>query len=156
MSTVCAAPYSSSNKNVKYVKKLCDLDPDCKGYYDGGTWFVATDRDPIDCDRDKDGSGYNNYFKKPEYNRSDNQSGKYGCQLKTSNTCDNKVCADGKYVEKLCNLDPNCVGYYTSNNKIINVATNNTDVNTIECSDKDLLYENSGAKLTLFNRRSQE
>jgi hypothetical protein len=160
MSTVCAAPYSSSDKNYKYVANLCDLDPDCKGYYgdehdEHTTWYVATDTDPSDCDRDKSSSTtYNKYFKKPDYNEDNNESGQYGCQLKTNNTCENKVCADGNYVEKLCNLDPDCVGYYTSDDKIINVATNNTDVTSSECSDKDLLYGKT--TLTLFNRRSQE
>jgi hypothetical protein len=148
---VCAAPYSSLSDKRDYVKNLCDLNPDCKGYYGNETddWFVATDTDPSDCNRDKDGSGYKNYFKKPDYNRSNNESGQYGCQLKTSNTCDNKVCADGKYVENLCNLDPYCVGYYTNTDKTIFVATDydNTVSNDIFCDDefKDL---------NLFNRKS--
>ena len=161
MMTVCSAPYSSSFQKSKYVKDLCDLDPDCKGYYgdtnDTYTWFVATDKDPSECTEDKGGSTFTKYFKKPDYNSIDNTSGEYGCQLKTSNTCDNKVCADGKYVENLCNLDPDCVGYYTSADKKIIVATNNTDITNFNCSDYDLKYSSpdSTTMLTLFNRRSQ-
>jgi hypothetical protein len=148
---VCVAPYSSSSDKRDYVKNLCDLNPDCKGYY-GDTndnYFVATYKDPSECTEDKGGTSFTKYFKKPEYNDIGNISSKYGCQLKTSNTCDNKVCADGKYVEKLCNLDPNCVGYYTNTDKTIFVATDydNTVSNDIFCDDefKDL---------NLFNRKS--
>jgi hypothetical protein len=156
MDNVCAAPYSSSDKKFKYVRNLCDLDPDCKGIYGGeaNNWYVATDTDPNKCVTGKGGSNYTKYFKKPDYNQDNNQSGEYGCQLKTSNICDNKVCADGNYVEKLCNLDPNCVGYYTSDDKKIIVATNNTDINNNNCPDDDLVYYNTNM-LTLFNRRSR-
>jgi len=158
MLNVCSAPYSSSFKKSKYVKNLCNLDPDCKGYYgdtDSG-WFVATYKDPSECTEDKGGTTFTKYFKKPDYNDVGNTSGQYGCQLKMSNTCDNTVCADGNYVENLCNLDPDCVGYYTSADKKIIVATNNTDIKYTDCpdGDSDLEYD-APLGLPLFYRRSQ-
>jgi hypothetical protein len=141
-------------QDTDYVKNLCELDPECTGYYSNGNgWHIATYKDPSECDSVADSTGFTRYFKKPEYNIANNEQGKYGCQLKMSNVCENKLCPVGNYVEKLCDLDTKCIGYYTNSDKSKMIATEK-DVNTDTSScDNNLLY-NKVSDLNIFNRKT--
>lgn len=158
---ICEAPYSSSMNVEKYVRNICDLDPDCKGYYGSDNshnngWFIATDKDPGECSDKHTSSIFTNYFKKPSYAKTTNTSGNYGCQLKASNIADSASGSVGAtYVKKLCDLDSNCVGYYSSTDNLTNIATQ-LDLNAdISGCPTDLLYDGDITQITLFNRKSK-
>ena len=114
---VCVSPYSSSSDNETYVKNLCEINPDCKGYYsnDYNSWFIATDTDPRECkDRTLNDKWATFHSKESNYKASQFNLGYYGCQLKMSNTCNGTDTDNCKsYVEPLCDIDPNCIGYFS-------------------------------------------
>jgi hypothetical protein len=56
---------TTSHGNEDYVKKTCDVDPKCVGYYKGSTgWCVASQTLPTDCKNATGDSGYKEFMKK--------------------------------------------------------------------------------------------
>jgi hypothetical protein len=56
---------TTSDANEDYVKKTCDVDPKCVGYYKGSTgWCVATQTLPTDCKNATGDAGYKEFMKK--------------------------------------------------------------------------------------------
>ena len=55
---------TTSDANEDYVKKTCDVDPKCAGYYKGSNWFVASQTLPTDCKNATGEAGYNEFMKK--------------------------------------------------------------------------------------------
>ena len=153
---VCVSPYSSSSGNLSYVKNLCEINPDCKGYYQNlyNSWYIATDTDPSEC---KDGTldpKWNTFYSKPNYNRAQSVLG-YGCQLKMSNTCNGTDTDNCKsYVEPLCNIDPNCDGYF-SDDMGNYAATQNLTDNTCQTYLYKPPNRNDGSNMgfNIYNRK---
>jgi hypothetical protein len=152
---VCVSPYSSSSDNRSYVTNLCNINKDCKGYYAGGNddeWYIATDTDPLQCNDRHINPEYRLFHsKESNYGISQFVLGYYGCQLKMSNICEGTSNVDCKsYVEPLCNLDPNCTGYY-SDAKGTYVATNTDPNNDNHCDT--YLYKPPSDIFNTFSRK---
>jgi hypothetical protein len=113
----CLLPYKSISRDENIVKNTCDLDPTCIGYYHSVSNNIATDVKPADCEsyitvesdpflfktKIATGSGYtsgeNTYRSNPN---------EYGCGLALDS-----LSSQGGSI-RLCDLDPECVGYYSS------------------------------------------
>ena len=114
----CLLPYKSINTDETIVKNTCDLDPSCIGYYNSRTLNVATDKLPTDCTDDFVKNDTQFLFKTkiataPGYT-SGEQTGhtnqlEYGCPLMIDSLSKNTNGAN-----MLCDIDPECVGFYTS------------------------------------------
>jgi|688.fasta_scaffold25440_6 hypothetical protein len=158
---VCVSPYSSSSDNETYVKNLCEINPDCKGYYSNeyNSWFIATDTDPRECkDRTLNDKWATFHSKESNYKASQFNLGYYGCQLKMSNTCNGTDTDNCKsYVEPLCNIDPNCIGYFTDDMGNYAATQNLTTRDDNTC--QTYLYKppdrNDGSNMgfNIFNRK---
>lgn len=113
----CLLPYKSINRDENIVKNTCDLDPTCIGYYHSDS-SIATDVKPADCKsfitmynnpflfktKIATGSGYTS-----GENTGRSNPKEYGCNLILDS-----LSQGGGGSKMLCDLDPECVGYYTS------------------------------------------
>jgi hypothetical protein len=116
--TKLGCPYTlgltTSDANEEAVRKTCDVDPECVGYYKGSAgWNLATRTLPNECsDFSKNPSGYNIFkSKSSNYSNTPNPIAetKAGCIYSPGLTTSD---ANEEYVKNTCDLDPKCVGYY--------------------------------------------
>ena len=116
--TKLGCPYTlgltTSDANEDAVRKTCDVDPECVGYYKGSAgWNLATRTLPNECsDFSKNPSGYNIFkSKSSKYSSTPNPIAetKAGCIYSPGLTTSD---ANEEYVKNTCDLDPKCVGYY--------------------------------------------
>ena len=102
---------TTSDATEDYVKKTCDVDPKCVGYYIGsGGWCIATKTLPKDCTDNSGTAGYSVFkSKSSNYTSEVNPKNKFGCIYNPGLTTSD---ATEDYVKKTCDVDPKCVGYY--------------------------------------------
>ena len=147
----CECPYSSSSGQLDEVVRLCDIDPNCKGYYTNGlyneaTWRIATDTDPASCDTGVTIAPLWNYYsRKDPFNSYTHDipnplngvspTGGYGCQLQKSNICDISTGCE-EIVKSLCDIAPDCIGYYS--NGVNGFVATDTEPSTCGSSDNTL------------------
>jgi hypothetical protein len=115
--TKLGCPYTlgltTSDSNEAAVKRTCDLDPKCVGYYKGPTgWCVASQTLPKDCKNFSGDPGYNVFkSKSSKYSntKNPNAEGKLGCPYTLGLTTSD---SNEEAVKRTCDVDPKCVGYY--------------------------------------------
>ena len=104
---------TTSDSNEEAVKRTCDLDPKCVGYYKGSTgWCVASQTHPKDCKNFSGDAGYNVFkSKSSKYSntKNPNAENKLGCPYTLGLTTSD---SNEEAVKRTCDLDPKCVGYY--------------------------------------------
>jgi hypothetical protein len=113
--TKLGCPYTlgltTSDSNEEAVKRTCDLDPNCVGYYVGSTgWSIATQILPSECTDNTGTEGYSVFkSKSSKYASAVNPKNKFGCPYTPGLTTSD---SNEEAVKRTCDLDPKCVGYY--------------------------------------------
>ena len=143
-STVAGCGYVWSNDITEdVIRKLCDADPLCKGYYSDNDTFIMSSIIPSITNKECNVYGYPNFenfkLKSDNYNTSSNTNpDKYTCVNKSNKTlnfpgsCRGLDCEDK--IRLLCDNSKNCVGYYKNNKSDTFIAaTKNPD----ECNEDD-------------------
>ena len=143
------------------IRKLCDADPLCKGYYSGNTdndTFIMSSITPSTTNTDCNSVGYTNFenfkLKSDNYNTSSNTNpDKYACvnesnkNLNFPGSCRGPDCEDK--IRLLCDNSKNCVGYYKNTTSYTFIAaTKNPEecdadnYNGSEYDSDDASYQN--------------
>jgi hypothetical protein len=110
---------TTSDSNEEAIKRTCDMDPKCVGYYSNSAqngWKIATQTLPSDC---KDFSmtpngGYDSWrSKSTNYSSVPNTTSgtKAGCIYTPSLTTSD---SNEEAIKRTCDMDPKCVGYYSN------------------------------------------
>ena len=117
----CLLPYKAINKDETMVKNTCDLDPTCIGYYTSDSYNIATSVKPAECNEFiVDDQGFPYLFKTkiatapgytPGENTGRNNPNEYGCPLALD------TLSYQESAKTLCDICPECVGYYTSDDR---------------------------------------